>query len=237
MMNLLEVDSRRGWYVSRIQDALQELSFDTFFSEITRDFDFPENLILELPKDFFNIRQLYVYNGGCCSPETSNVVHWKRTYINKSGGSGYTARVKDSGETTHLDPFIDSGYWNSFYESGYYGGKLYANVQNGNLMFSSDCASYKKVRIVYNSMGGEIGDIPIIPRFFERAINDYVEYRFYNSMKARAPRTYRALARDSYDKLYDIRIGSWRKAKMRITSMDSWEKESLNEYISGIIHK
>jgi len=226
----------RGWYVSRIQDALQELAFDTFFDEITMDFDMPkETLQLEIPKGVFNIRQLYGWNGSCCSPQTSNVIHWKRNYNNNPGGTGYTAKVKEIGESSYFDPFLPNEGWS---RNAYYGGtKLFANTQNGVIMFGSDCASFDKVRIIFNGMAGEIGDVPIIPRFFERAINAYVEWRHYKSMVSREPRTYRALARDAYNELYDMRDGCWKTARMRISSMDSWEKDSMNEYISSMIHK
>lgn len=225
----------QGWYVSRIQDALQELAFDTFFDEVTLDFDMPENLRLEMPKGVFNIREIHGYNGDCCSPATSNVIHWKRNYNNKGGGANYTARVKEIGENSFFDPFLpNEGYT----RQSYYGGiKLFANIQNGIVMFSSDCSSFQKIRITFNGMAGEIGDAPIIPRFFERAINAYVEWRHYKAMVSRDPRTYRALANDARAELYDMRDGCWKVARMRITSMDSWEKESMNEYISAIVHK
>ncbi len=225
----------RGWYVSRIQDAIQELAFDTFFFEITRDFDFPDNFILEMPKDAFNIKEIHLFNGGCCKPESSSVVHWKRTYNNKGGGTDYTARIKEIGESGYFDPFLPN---EGYSRNSYYGGvKLFANIQNGMIMFSSDSSSYEKVRLIYNSMGGEIGDLPIIPRFFERAVNDYVSHKYYESMQSRDPRLYGSLENKYYARLNDPRDGSWKKARMRSTSMDSWEKESMNEYISSMIHK
>jgi hypothetical protein len=76
-----------GWYTSRIQDALQELAFDTFFDTVTIDKDMPKKtLSLELPKNVFNIREIYLYNGSCCSPSTSQVVWYKRLYNNNGKG-------------------------------------------------------------------------------------------------------------------------------------------------------
>lgn len=240
LQTLNDVDLRsgfsKGWYVSRIQDALQELAFDTFFDEVTVDKDFPAStLSMEMPENVFNIREIYLYNGECCSPTTSQVVWWKRLYNNKQKGDGYTARVKDSG-TGGTDPYLPSpwSYSNSY---SFVGTKYYANIQNGTIMFSSDCKGYGKVRIVYNGMGAPIGDAPIVPRFFERAINDYVEERYYNAMKSRDVRTYRGLWNEAYTKLYDVREGSWKKARMRVSSMDTWEKESLNNYITNMYHK
>jgi hypothetical protein len=86
-------------------------------------------------------------------------------------------------------------------------------------------------------MGVENGDLPIIPRFFERAVVEYVEERFYNAMKARDPRIYRVLWSDAYARLNDPVNGGWNKARKRIKAMDSQEKESMEEYISSMFHK
>jgi len=62
----------KGWYTSQIQDALQGLSFDTFWQDLTLDYELPENLVLAMPDNMFNIREIYVYHGdGCCSPMNS----------------------------------------------------------------------------------------------------------------------------------------------------------------------
>jgi len=82
-------------------------------------------------------------------------------------------------------------------------------------------------------MGVEIGDEPIIPRFFERFINYYIEDRFYSAMKARDPRKYRILWADANG----IMAREMEKAKMRISGMNTWQKNSLEEYISNIVAK
>jgi hypothetical protein len=48
---------------------------------------------------------------------------------------------------------------------------------------------------------------------------------------------YRPLWQDSFSKLNDLTSGSWNKARKRIKSMDSKEKESMEEYISSMYHK
>ncbi len=56
----------KGWYVSRIQKALQELAFDTFFSEVTLDLTLNrDTLSMEMPEGIFNIREIYLYNDKC----------------------------------------------------------------------------------------------------------------------------------------------------------------------------
>ena len=56
-------------------------------------------------------------------------------------------------------------------------------------------------------------------------------------MKARQPRVFRILWQDAYNRLNDLRTGSWSKARKRISAMDSAEKESMEEYISSMYHK
>ena len=231
LVNVNDVDLRngftKGWFISRIQDALQELAFDTFYQTITDDIDFPKDkLAIPMPKNAFNIREIHVYNSTCCNTNTSAIVHWKRLYNNKGGATeGYTARSKDQGSSSPNDPF--------FKRHAGADSALYANIQNGMIMFSASCRKYSKIRLVYNGMGVEIGDEPIIPRFFERFINDWIEERYYSAMKARDPRKYRGLGQDAKMNLER----SLMKAKMRVSSMNTYEKESLEEYIGNIYGK
>jgi hypothetical protein len=225
----------RGWYVSRIKDALQELAFDTFYSEVTLDFKMPDTLQLQMPKDTFNIRELYLYNGDMCNPTSTQNVWYKRLFNNKFAGDGYSAKVKDDGSNPN-DPFVPNQVQTSWNKDGLFGPKYYYNVQNGLIMFSRECRAYPYVRIIVNTMGGIDGDTPVIPRFFQRAIVDYVEERFYNAMKGRQPRKYRTSWADAQNRL-DSYTGAWAKAKKRVSSMDSLEKEALEEYLSSMYHK
>ena len=153
-------------------------------------------------------------------------MHWKRLLNNKGGATvGYTSRVTATGVGSSAEPFLPKHRGADRHHS--------ANIQNGMIMFSSSCANYDKVRLVYNGMGAEIGDEPIIPRFFERFINDWIEEKFYSAMKARDPRKYRGSWGDAVGKVEK----SLMKAKMRISTMNSYERESLNEYIGNIYSK
>lgn len=225
----------KGWFVSRIHDALQELAFDTYYHKITQDFKLPSSLQLDMPENTFNIREIYLYTGEICNPASTQVVYHKRLFNNMHKGDGYTAKVKDDGSNSNdiFQPNQRLLGWNS---QGFYGPKYYYNVQNGTMMFSKECQAFPFVRVVFNGMGGVDGERPIIPRFFQRAIVDYVEERYYNAMKSRNPRTFRGLWTDAYSRLESY-TGSWAKARKRVASMDSSEKESMEEYISSMYHK
>ena len=217
-------------------DCLQELAFDTFYMQIQEDFDLPKILQLKMPLDTFNIREIYLYQGEKCNPSGTQVVHHKRLFNNNYNGEGYTARIKDDGSNSG-DLFLSNQGSRFGNLQGFSGSKYYYNVQNGLMMFSADCAAFPYVRVIFNGMGGVDGSKPMIPRFFQRAIVDYVEERYYNAMKSRSPRTFRILWQDAYNRLNDLRTGSWSKARKRVSSMDSAEKESMEEYISSMYHK
>jgi hypothetical protein len=226
-----------GWYKSRIQDAMQELSFDTFWMKVQEDYEYPkENNQLKFPENAFNIREIYLYTGTICNPVKSQVVYWKRLFNNNYSGKGYTAKVKDDGSNS-ADLYQPNQRFLQHNMQGFYGPKFYYNVVDGVIMFSPDCSSYPFVRIIYNGMGVPNGELPIVPRFFERAVVDYVKLKFYDAMKGRDPRTYRPLWMDAKDDLENLVTGSWNKAKKRIKSMDTKEKESMEEYISSMFHK
>jgi hypothetical protein len=226
---------KKGWFVSRIHDALQELAFDTYYLKVQHDFEIPQNLQLKMPEDVFNIREIYIYEGELCNPINTQVVYHKRLFNNTYEGDGYTARVKDDGSNSG-DAFQPNQRIFAWNRQGFYGPKYYYNVQNGLIMFSQECRAFPYVRIIFNGMGGPEGDTPVIPRFFQRAIVDYVEERYYNAMKGREPRTYRTLWADAQARL-DSYTGYWAKARKRVSSMDSAEKESMEEYISSMYHK
>jgi len=222
----------KGKYISWIQNAMEELSFDTFWQKLTRDFDFPKDtLAFPLPPDCFNIREIYLFNNTCCKPETSALVHWKRLYNNRGKGEGYTAKRKENG-VAETDQFFGN-LFNFPLETTSLRSTHYFNIQNGLIMFSSNSNGFNKFRIVYNGMGGEIGDAPIIPRFFRKAVTDFVLERFFLAMKAREPRRFRTSWIDAKN---DLSV-SWAKAEIRVKNMDKVKRESLYEYLEDPLHK
>jgi len=227
----------KGWYTSRIQDALQELAFDTFWQKITHDFEIPENCRIKMPENVFNIREIYLYSGELCNPIKTQNVYWKRLFDNSYKGDGYTAKVKDN--LGMVNDVFQPGFRSTNGINNRYSGPLYYyNVsEDGYIMLSKSSLAFPYLRVRFNGMGVVPGEIPVIPRFFERAVMDYVKVRFYEAMKSRDIRTYRPLWMDAKNDLEDPRDGSWNKARKRIKSMDSAEKESMEEYISSMIHK
>lgn len=215
----------KGWYVQKIKDALTELAFDTHFDNKYKDVELPSNLAIPMPKDCFNIRKIYLYNGDCCTPSNSMVVHWKRGFNNQKDGSGYTANVMESGGRNPRDPFYNNYPTDILYD-GSRETVYFANIQGGKIMFSSGCAGYGKVRIEFDGIGGFSDEMPVIPRLFRAAIESFVVEKFYAAMKGRDPRKWRTSHSDSLS-LMNV---EWDKAKLRAKRMHSWEKENLREY-------
>lgn len=248
----------RGWYISHIADGLSELAMDTHFQKLTRDLPFPsETFSVPIPENGFNVKRIYLFNCtcqptcpdedanpndeqlsvdnqcNCCDTNGSVNVYWKRTYNNNGKGRAHTARIRENGQASQFnDPFMGGLH----HHHGSIRGSLhYANIQNGNIMFSPDSGSFNMFRVEYSGFGVDVnaGEVPSIPRFFERYIVHYVSERFYAAMKSRKPRTFRVLHLDEIALLQKAE----RKARLRISKMDKFERESLNEYLEQMLHK
>ena len=216
----------RGWYISQIRQALQELSFDTFFDERNEELLIPNDLRVELPKGAFNLKQIFLFNGTKCNvgKNTPNV-YFKQNYW--TGGTGYLARDKwDNND----DPFYRDRSSND--------PKLhYFGIQNGLIMLSESCRKYEKIMVFYNGIGGEIDNTPVIPQFFRQAVKDYVSSSGLEASIAQELEpakmnklTYLKNAVDTrMNKEYD---GSWAKAEQRAKHTDKKIRQDMTEYLA-----
>lgn len=219
----------KGFYISQIQQALQELSFDTFFDKKADAFDIPENLRLEMPLGMFNIRQMYLFNGDKCDIANAQNIYHKRNFIN-GGRSGSVSRSKSnsSGDLFHASRGSDSSVY-------------YYNIHNGYIMFSSNCSSYQKIFIDYNGTGGAVGEQPIIPLYLREAVKGFVvdislKLRIAKSKKAEELNKWKTLWSMNDNTFSDPYDGSWAKAKKRVNAMGSKSKEDLTEYLRRFNH-
>lgn len=234
----------RGFFLSLLQRAMQELAFETFFDERTEVFDVPENLNLDMPKGAFNIRQIYLFNGDECTFENSQNVYWKRNYYTK--GNGYLARDK---VTNSRDPFYENR--SRFNDSGLDNPSLrrtnkltsirqtyYYNIQSGIIMLSSTCKSYDKIALVFNGVGADIGEVPFVPMLFREAITSWiidnalpVKMADLDGVEFNKWQTMYAMNNAKLMKPYD---GLWENAQYRAKSMDSKQREDIKEYIGRL---
>lgn len=228
----------KGFYISLISEAFREFNLDSFFSISRKDFDMPsETLTITLPDDCFNVKEIYVYSGDACTISNSKKVWWKKDYYTK--GSGYFAKNKGN---NGRDPY----YMNSSLpnddkslirvnDGGHVNSVLYYNIQMGKLMLSSSCISAgEKVHVVYNSVGGDVTEAPIIPSFCKTAIEDFVieaALRFRMANEPSMIRNWQALHQMYYMKLNKEGMnGSWFSAVMRVRNLNDAQKNDLGNY-------
>lgn len=231
----------KGFYMSLIQDAFEELNMTSFFAEERADFDFPQhNLTLPLPKGCINVMNVYVYSGHECNPNNSRKIWWKRNYFTK-GGPGYIANDKGRNDR---DPFMSSHSTISgsdkslirYDNANSVNETLYYNIQMGNVMFSSSCKSAgNKVHIHYRGVGGDVTEAPIIPRYYKQAIEDYVTEAVLRARMANEPSNVRNL--QGLWGIYEKRLnkegmfGSWFSAVQMVRDMNTSQYNELSEYL------
>lgn len=230
----------KGFYMTLIQDAFEELNMTSFFSEEREDFDFPmDNLTLPLPKGCINVMNVYVYSGNMCTVNNSRKVWWKRNYFTR--GNGYIANDKGRNER---DPFLENhtNVSNSdkslirYDNANSVNEALYYNIQMGNIMFSSSCRSAgTKVHIHFRGVGGDVTEAPIIPRYYKQAIEDFVSEAVLRARMANEPSNIKFL--QPLWMMYNSKLdkngmnGSWFNAIQMVRDMNSSQSAELAEYL------
>lgn len=222
----------KGFYINLINQALDKLAMTSFYNEEPPlDVPMPTNLRWQLPTNFFNIRELYAWNGDCCNIGSSANIYFKRNFNNGPNGQGYTALNKAS-QQAFPDPYY--WYWDYNIDGGDCNNQLFANVQNGWLMFSSACSGYSNFRIIYNGFGGVIGDKPLIPRPLREVIIDLVVLDVFGILMVRNPKSvYSAMVDRAKDDLYNKATGSWYEAQWFVRQSDVWKK-NMREIYAGV---
>ena len=232
----------RGFYISQVQQALEELSFDTYFDERSEAFDVPEDLRLDLPKGAFNIRDMFLFNGTTCDIKTSQNVYRKRDFYNSISGNGFVAR--DNFHNTN-DPFYKKRFrgvsnrpaadTNGVNTTGI-NDLFYFNIQQGVIMLSESCRKFGKILISFNGMGADIGDMPVIPNMLRQAVKDYVSESALDAKIAEAEgndfnkwSAIQAKISNRKDRPFD---GSWAKAEYRISSLNTKQRRDMKEYLA-----
>lgn len=216
----------RGYYMNSVQRAFEDLNLQSFMTIKTIDIELkPGRFTLDMPKDSFNIREMYMHNGVCCQPGGEMaVVHWKRLYNNSQGGPGYTAARKDNQAQDYY--FNADGFGSDIQNIGYT--TYFANIENRLIMLSSPCLEYKYLRLVYNSMGGEIGEKLEIPRVVRECITLMTAKRVCMALMARDDKKYRVLYQVITNDLDSPRDGALARAKVFLVRMGTWKRNEFN---------
>lgn len=213
----------KGRLKSLMQQALSELSFDTMLLKLHKDYDMPtKTLRISLPPGSFNIREVYIYDGDFGQVNSPKNVHYKRRYKTTGYDKNYTAKnIPDAG-----DPFV-RGQWGN--QTNMY----WCNEDEvGYLTLSPACASYSKVRVVYNGTLTKIGNTPFVPEILRQAVKGWIIEQCMEQRAIRDPRMYRGMWQDIYTKLYKPYSGTWDVAKDRVKSLDTKFTDDMYEYLS-----
>jgi hypothetical protein len=218
-------DFRSGWtkgyYVSTIQRALQDLAFDTFYLEGDEWLQVDQDCFqMDMPCNMFNPREFYLHNGTPECPTGIVQVYWKRLFNNGKGGTTYTAARRDDG-VSQDDPYMPG----SFIGENVY----YANIQNGRIMLSRNCVGFTWLKIHGNIAGTAIGDSPVIPLYFRTVLSDFVCEKFYRYKTSQD----RAFQSDwaMYNERLNGENGSWNKAEKRIKTLSTWKKDTVRQAV------
>ncbi len=152
----------KGYYTAQIQRALQELSFDSFFTEKELSFDLDPNCPeVIMPKGAFNLKEVFIYNGDCKPPANGKLVWFKR---------GFTGNVL--GRDAWNNP--DDEFYPTRDDQGPPNNLFFFGVRNGKLFFSESCKAFSKVRLRFNGLICDPGESPCVPMFFREAVIDFV---------------------------------------------------------------
>lgn len=208
----------KGYYTSLIQQSLEKLSFHTYMTKQIEYFDYATQI--DIPANCWNVREVYLYNGDCCDISTAQNVWWKRNYRGNAAN-----RVTKNTVDNFIAPYS--------YEDNVF----YYNADGGKIYFSSACAGYEKVMVVFNGIQSPIGTTPIIPIQLRQTVIDMVVIEAFARLKSRLnnpkeAQMYRALYSDAYQRLYDKATGSWWTAINFANSMDTHSRQALLEYLS-----
>lgn len=220
----------KGWYISQMQQALEELSFDTFFNKLDSFEDLPKNLKLIPPKGMFNLIEVYGIMGDCDNIQSSTLIYYKKGLLVGKDGIGITSRDNYRNEN---DPFhLRRG---SFATTNIHT----VSMQNGILHFSSNCLAFDKIRLEYNGVLCNIGEVPTVPSFFRQAVKDWISVKALvvkckdTAGTAEYNHWYRMLQDTKAEKDHPF-DGSWIKAERRAKSIDLKERRDMNIYLSKL---
>lgn len=249
----------KSFYELVVHRTIESLALHTFFHVATKDifnWNSCDDMKLKIPKNLFNIKQIYLFNstcdsqrcnegeencsGSCCNDRgcwSSYVeAHWKRLF-NRFGSSGL--------KTSKISPgIVDPVYQRDFSYVDYpanvtrpIGTLVYFGVQNGEICFSDSAACFNNVRIVANGFAVDNCELPIIPRELRQVCVDEVKMVACKKFMIHFPE-YKDMYKVYYNDLYgDGSVqnpGSRLRAERFISSLNSKQRDDMFEYFGNI---
>jgi len=216
-----------GFYLERVKQVVHNLHIKMYLRREYQDFDIPDNLVIPVPNDFFNTQEAYLHYGDCCTPQGSTRLLWKRQFRKGTGGPAFTATQNTNGQA---DPYSWQNMWG--WIDSQIPGFFYGNIDSGNIMLSDNVRGcFTKLRLVYNSMGGDAYKVPMVPRILHELVLALTIFETlpYAMAKSQDSKKFR----DLYS-IYDRKLnapyeGLMEKYRTIINAMSSWEQQNFNE--------
>jgi len=213
-----------GFYRAKVKDGLDELGFDVSFLPVTNDYEIPDNLMVDVPKGCFNLRQIHIYSGTPDAVGYVENVYWKKGLHTRGAGAGYTADVHHWNVT---DPFIrvNINEYSMFYFS----------VQNGIIHLSEACSNYDFTRLTYDGIPSmNLDEVKMVPPEVKKALIMWTTEKCAGSLKLKDNR-YRIIQSDAAGQLDEFGLsGAWHEAKMRLRRLDKKQMKDIIEYNSKL---
>lgn len=223
----------RGYYLAKIHEAIEFFALHTFYDMQTKDFfdfDVAKNGVFSLPPNCFNVKEIYLFNKRAEGEDPDyRVVHWKRNLSYSSSGR----KMSQIGKNT-IDPVLNPWWSQNLIKSTRTRGTLYANITEGRIIFSDECKTYSHLRLKFYGFGAPKGDIPCIPRMFREGIVGKVVMDTFEKLQVSEVKhsyNYQVAKNNFYGDKRDP--GHFIRTKRLVTSMDSFKKAAMHEYLSN----
>jgi hypothetical protein len=212
-----------GFYLAKVRDGLDELSFDISFLPVTVDIPLTVNLHVPMPAGVFDLQSINIFTGTPTDVQYTETVYWRKGVQSLGYNTGSIARINPSNST---DPF---NYRSHVGEQSLY----YFSVQNGIIRLSDACKSFDYVRLTYNGLpSANLTNIRMIPPEVKEALTLWVTERCAGALKMKDNK-YRIIQTDAAIRLDEYGLsGAWHLAQMRLVRLDKKKLLDAVEYNS-----
>ena len=211
-----------GFYKSLVKRALDELGFETFFLEVVKDIDKPDNLIIDIPAGCFNLKQIHGIVGTSDDIKGVANIYWKK---------GMRKRGKNMGTTADVMP--NTSGQETFYDSDLSGTNAhYFTIQNGKIFLSDSCDVFDLFRLTFSGIPSKnLEEAKIVPPYVREAVILFTVNRAAAAMRFES-NFYRSLWVDTTQILDEYGFnGAWQKAKIRLKEMDTKIRKDIQKYV------
>lgn len=213
----------KPFYMSALQQGLTEMNYATTFHKRIFNVPIPENLTIDLPDDFTEADQVYVYSGDECSSSRSTIVFIKPNYHAMGNGQNFIAQ----GMGRNLDAMQFSQSWTQTPPGCLFFGGIY----NGQLQLSPSCAAaFNRVYIPYTGIGMDcFGEDFRVPMWCRQAMTDYVIHKVALALEREDVNFFRGVIARKESQIA-APMGSWNRAISRYKRSDKKTQYDTTAY-------